>query len=1486
MNLLHLLLAGLGVFALLQFLAIPLVRHRLRIDRTLTAIPRAALLAVLGWVRGVVLVATLTTAALLLVVTVLGQLGGATAADLVPVIATLHAWRDWLVGFGPYWGSAVLLLLVLGLGIHAYRSSKRRMETAFRRVYEQEMERIRQQIDNGTLQDLPPTPAMERMAENARKIFDLLQQLQNDPNVPASERPRLRAHLEQQLGLCRQYWIMLDVERRMNLKLDPDDAELPTPRTRWEKVQTFFMSQGLLACLGRGSRALYLASLLLLVPCLMGVYSPKIVGDLEQRALSLDDLRVRLHCNEALGEWHRAEEGLASEQQSAEVATLQRQHEEEANAVAAWHQEAGAPAAQQTAALNQTAGRHATETAAQAQRHAADLQALRERQAAESRLLEQSPQTAARRQLQERLTSQGTLSRQMAEEAQAFKKRQAAGQAAFEQRLTDSRLDFQAGKNRQTAGRQWQDAKAALGPPGAAVNEADRLVLLELVLHYERDLGNLDLVRETQTQRPSSFELRAQATREAILKRGVEHAPAAEGKKLLHQHPAGSQAPNLAPGERFVAQAYEKAADAHGPQTAVGRLVLAELEDAASRSPGLVQRLRQELAAFQRAATGRQLGNELATQILVVLVGEHPDAGLLLQGVNRQALGAMLEPVLEARSNRFLLELARGSPLPDALRAAQREDPARPLLRPAQMAELKQTMRTVVGNLPPEQQVLAKMASHPPSVDVHLERHVDVKRVSSMVEGLKERGTLGEAVLPRLAEPVTTYRDEFPSHLSAPRPTVRAELESKLIPKEWSVPAPAAGRPLPSRNIDALRRLPRVGGVLIGQEPAADSTLNLVDLRWEVSGPSVRLVLVGADRQEFRSRSYPRSLVYHALNYAADGRKVAVTICEAYPLKEHSILLHPTLVDTPLGSRVIELDQLINRFAGEDPLYKKLTQEFQAQMALYRWAWAKRILALGDSDIAEFGRVVEDKHRADFLKGAEHLRESARQVVAADPKGLAEAFAARGSLGDPQRCPLTAQRQYFEEKLVQRLLTAAGPARTFDDFDRAFTSAVQAEARELLEGYRSGWQLINEVKRQVGEIKRRADSEVESARFPGANIPQIQARLRRLEQEHNAAVGRIPQGDAALKDNYRRFATWLMPPPRYGLRNIVKERPFKAKMSQLVVADGAEAPTPFDFFLQMVFTDQPAFGEKNGHGAASANDGWWVFTALTDTIQARVREGVAHDEKARRVLTDVTEFTQLQRLVQAALLGRLGKEFPVEKLVALADATAPGLRQTPTRTLRWDLREGRADIVRGLEAASLLNHAFRQLDPTWDPVLFQKTDSLALLDSPDLAVALEEWPAALLQRLEPREGGSTDGGRWCLETTRTLKPYFALLAESVRKHQAFRKAAVAMRERAAKAVGDAEKTEWRKAREEFLDWKKGWARKWEETRSRHTLSRPPKGLTRQASDKGATPIEQIEALVRLMEETSAALEIRQAVDVARDEWQALEELILPLPGLD
>ena len=146
--------------------------------------------------------------------------------------------------------------------------------------------------------------------------------------------------------------------------------------------------------------------------------------------------------------------------------------------------------------------------------------------------------------------------------------------------------------------------------------------------------------------------------------------------------------------------------------------------------------------------------------------------------------------------------------------------------------------------------------------------------------------------------------------------TIEALLEQRSQYEQWLAKLDSAGPGKPPSGVDVtlsrarflqgrdwnrLRGFSRVGGVLIGREAARGGPRpDVADLRWEADGPGLRLVLVRADGREVRSRPHRAGLIRQALAYAADGRKVAVTICDASPLGEHSVLLHPVFVDTPL----------------------------------------------------------------------------------------------------------------------------------------------------------------------------------------------------------------------------------------------------------------------------------------------------------------------------------------------------------------------------------------------------------------------------------------------------------------------------------------------------------------------------------------------------------------------------------------------------------
>jgi hypothetical protein len=109
----------------------------------------------------------------------------------------------------------------------------------------------------------------------------------------------------------------------------------------------------------------------------------------------------------------------------------------------------------------------------------------------------------------------------------------------------------------------------------------------------------------------------------------------------------------------------------------------------------------------------------------------------------------------------------------------------------------------------------------------------------------------------------------------------------------------------------------RVRGVLIGQDSEAHG-LDVSDIRWTVAagarGSRVALE-VKADGSWRELGPYDAAVVNQALRYAADGRVVATTITAGDGVAIRRITyLHPVLVDTPLGCRIVEADRFIDTF--------------------------------------------------------------------------------------------------------------------------------------------------------------------------------------------------------------------------------------------------------------------------------------------------------------------------------------------------------------------------------------------------------------------------------------------------------------------------------------------------------------------------------------------------------------------------------------------
>ena len=169
------------------------------------------------------------------------------------------------------------------------------MEKAFQRVFEREFERVRKDYELGNLKEMPPSREMQGVQRQIIEANGILDELRQQDPAAHPELIALQEKVSQQLYILEQYYMALDIQRRVDIKLAPDEAVLPEPRTKWEKIQTFFISRGLLNSLNGATRALFLAGLILLVPSLTSIYSVQTAPILTNKIDVLNDLRLQIN---------------------------------------------------------------------------------------------------------------------------------------------------------------------------------------------------------------------------------------------------------------------------------------------------------------------------------------------------------------------------------------------------------------------------------------------------------------------------------------------------------------------------------------------------------------------------------------------------------------------------------------------------------------------------------------------------------------------------------------------------------------------------------------------------------------------------------------------------------------------------------------------------------------------------------------------------------------------------------------------------------------------------------------------------------------------------------------------------------------------------------------------------------------------------------------------------------------------------------------
>ena len=766
----------------------------------------------------------------------------------------------------------------------------------------------------------------------------------------------------------------------------------------------------------------------------------------------------------------------------------------------------------------------------------------------------------------------------------------------------------------------WEKELDQVGVPARALSAEDLQVINQVSRLYEEEKDK-ENAQQYRSYVPRSFYL----TRSVIVRDSILDSAVKLKAGTVAKHESVSKAAGLTSIERELVYAQEEFFRGKGPVTGVGKRVAVDLENIARRSPSsFMESLKGGLRSFQSSAGVRDIRNGLINHVFSVVAGnEHGELGNVLKGMHVADTTDNLKWAWGGSGKQFVIELKNGVGLDAALGNVGRGSGAWGTFgRSYEMVEVQPVLRTVMNDISkPIEHANTVLRERPPGVFEMAEKDVDMRKVAAGVDKLKK--SLFAEKLPAAPEKLTacleTYTDNFPGQAGVEQGTERG-----LLIKEWQKGLPSevvtriqqeaqSSKTLfrQARSFESLQGYSKVGGIVIGREPADASKgkLDIIDIGAESSADGMmRLQLVKGDGSRVVSRPHHPGLLYNALTYAADGRPLTVTIVSATPLYERKVMLHPVLVDTELGRSMIALDQFVFQFAEHEPstkaLYKEATGDVEAQESLYQYAWARRIKVLGLSSIIDTAKFKDTWE----MKQADHILQDEATL-----KDVERALRKPEMLGDPAHSPLTVKKEFFDEQLVKAIISAAKNANGRDRFD----------------------------------------SELDS---------QLRSRLAAHESEIRASR------DEAV---FRKFVDrWASPAPEFSLFSGVREKAFDSEDRNLLALDGSD-PRPFDFVLQIEFSSAPQFLETQEGASGYTDTNPWGFPALKEKIQDKVLAWAEAQPSKRLVLDEAAEFVMLQRLFRMGFESQLGERFPVEKLASLAEKSAPAA-PSPVRTLRWD----------------------------------------------------------------------------------------------------------------------------------------------------------------------------------------------------------------------
>jgi hypothetical protein len=1190
-----------AMFVVLRFIARPWAARRVQRDRSTKAVRWHGVYCLLGVVQSAALLTSLVCLVLLSAFYIIDAWGGIATAQLEGLMAAAQACRDVLASLGAGWITLAGVLLLTGWAVHSYLRGKRQMHAALERVVQSQVSSIVERLQAGTLEPLPPSAEMQRVASMAEHNLENRRNADNDSTLTDEQRAMILAQFDEAVRELEIAYVNLDIERRIDATVNEEAVALPKPRNWRERFLNLFISEGLVRTQSAISRVVYAAILIALIPASLSGLSGAATVSLDRKMMRLNDLRLSLAEREAEDAWSDA--------------------------------------------------------------------------------------------------------------------------------TSTDREDEQ---------KELSDDDHAVVSQVASLVEAAALMAIDVSPH--------------SLAQPLEFSVHASSVRQRIL---ASAAKASAG--VFDASLPISKVPGIEPDERLAALSVESPE----PVTRTGKEVQSKLELVAQRDSKLVARWRKELAAFRRPV-GR-------TQLAKGIMGQALDDGI---GLSRKH-GAMLNSVVRTRMTQAAASLASGrADLPSAVNIASTPDPALPHFTTAELVEVRTRLGHISERVDKAGDRLAARlrTEYPPSTTPARSAVARENSALKAVENLRNRYAAGSATALRgsegVADVLASYTDHFPGQIRADGNTLRGRVLNKWSPDLFK--QTAATRSLHrSRSFSGLRGFSRVGGVLIGRDPVEvekqtgqrndkGPVLACIDIDWRWSGGKLEMTLVDAQGKRHVSRPHRARLVQQALSYAADGRPLTVTIIEADPTPFRQVLLHPTLVDSALGQRMIELDQFVYRFASDRPEFHA-RRNVWGQSLLYQMAWAIRLGQVKDSTLfsPEFAKFIESQRQfADRIKALLEKEGEPHNLMAAALQYPTE-------LRDPSKSPLPKMTDYFDPSLVTLVQTAAERSSELSEFIAYIERATAEQARPYAEG----------AKKLNDGIER----------MKAGQLTEFELReLQSLEQ--------------SIAPEVRKVSRWALPCPEFREASGVREGEFRLQASSLIVAPSTDVPAEaLVFTVQLAFTSPAYFQE----GEEDVLPEPWEYEAIKPLVEAEVKKGIAESSLNQQILADALEFTLLQRLFRMALTGRLGYEFPCEKLAILSEELAERLPAATYRTDRWDLTgfSVPVDAVAETRLVSQLLSDFDLLPPREDSEESEiDAERCAKLD-----VALAQLKQAIAKEKEPV--GRSD-----------ILAHADLLQRRLRDVAALLKTAESIQQDAAKPDGPRLQAAWDKYAEATTAWRSEWDR--------------------------------------------------------------------------